>query len=74
MKADVQLPFVECNVFSRVLTVSTKSTTMPDNKRMIVKLDASMTCFSNASRQSTEFAANAKSAKAVKVIVLNKEG
>ena len=73
MKADVQLPLDEFNVLFRALMVNAKSTTIPDNKRTMVKLDASMACSPNASRQSTEFAAKAKSAKVVRMIVLNKE-
>jgi len=43
----------------------TKSTTVPDSKRITVKLAASMVCSPKANRQKTEFAAKATSAKLV---------
>ena len=41
----------------------------PDSNRITVKLDASIVLSPNASRQSTELAANAVSARAVKMMV-----
>lgn len=50
----------------------TRRTRVPDNKRIIVKLAASMVFSPNANRQSTELAAKAIRAKMVKIIVFNK--
>jgi hypothetical protein len=47
-----------------------KRTRVPESKRMTVKLDASMASAPSASRQSTEFAANATNAKNVNTSVL----
>jgi len=49
-----------------------RRTIVPDSKRIIVKLEASIAALPNAKRHKTEFAANAVKANPVRVIVLNK--
>jgi hypothetical protein len=65
MKPDSQLPF---EVFFDLLeekAIIGKSIPIPDSRRMAVKLAASMVGLASASRQSTEFPANAKRARKV---------
>jgi hypothetical protein len=70
----VQLPFVD-DLFLLLLTFNIiKRTTAPDNKRIDVKLEASIVFSPNAIRQSTELAAKAISAKTVKVSVFINSG
>lgn len=73
MKLATQLPFVDASVMFLVATMIIRRTIVPDNNRIIVKLDASMASFPNAKRQSTELAANAINANPVRIIVFNKE-
>ena len=73
MKLAGQLPFLDESVRVLLILKSAQRTTMPDSNRTTVKLDASMALPPNASLHSTEFAANAVSAKPVKTKVLIKE-
>ncbi len=50
-----------------------KRATAPDNKRITVKLEASILPVPNAKRHSTELAAKAISAKLVNRLVFNKD-
>jgi len=69
-----QLPFVD-DLFLLLFNFKIiKRTTAPDNNRIEVKLEASIVFSPNASRQSTELAAKAISAKTVKVSVFINSG
>ena len=71
MKLAVQLPFAVDPAVFRVVLIMIRRTMVPDNNRIIVKLDASMASLPNAKRHSTELAANAINAKPVRMIILN---
>jgi len=73
MKLADQLPFVDAPVMFRVAPMIIRRTTVPDNKRITVKLAASMASLPKANRHSTELAANAINANPVRRIVFNKE-
>ena len=66
----IQLP-LDVDLPSLPLTLKTIAKTMiPDNKRIMVKLAASISSAPNANLHNTEFPANANSAKLVQLIVL----
>jgi hypothetical protein len=69
-----QLPFVDALFLLLLNFKIIKRTTAPDNKRIDVKLEASIVFSPNASRQSTELAAKAISANTVKVSVFINTG
>ena len=73
MKLAAQLPFVDASEKFRVAPIITRRTIEPDSNRITVKLDASMASFPNANLHSTELAANAINANAVRMEVFNKE-
>ena len=65
-----QLP-LDVDLLPLPITLKTIAKTMiPDNRRIMVKLAASICSAPNANRHSTEFPANANSAKLVQLIVL----
>ena len=64
-----QLPRLEILLLPVDFSMSQR-TSAPDNRRMTVKLDASMASLPSASRHNTELAANAISARPVNTRVL----
>lgn len=61
---------MSCECRSLAMLMITNRAIAPDNKRIVVKLDASIAPSANARRHKTEFAAKATNARHVRVTVL----